>query len=184
MAMEEPGVMLKVQLKNSSGDDLLPHTSMAHLIKSSAGGIRFTGNTITTSAIPQANITGLTTALAGKQNTLSAGFATIVSGATVGQARYFKLQSDITGGTVTLSAGFGYRIYANGAAVTLAAETFTAGQFGLEGHAEIYVTNLGYVRTTSNVVIGTPLTSNAYNNCTLRFHDGHCIIDVEDITAP
>jgi hypothetical protein len=177
----------KVQLLNKGGSSLAPATKLAYVGLVSSGGIKITGNTITTSAIPQANISGLTAALNGKQATLKNGWGMTVNGATVSINRYYNIQSDITAGSVTLSAGCAYHIYANGAVVTLVDETYEnqhPDQFGLEGHAMIYLTNSAYLKTTSNVVIGTPLTPNMYNNCTLRFHDGHCIIDVEDTKAP
>ena len=179
----------KVQLLTKDGSTLDPVTRLSDITFTSAGGIKFTSstNTLTTSRIPQANIYGLTGSLGNLQNKLSAGFGMIVSGATVGQARFFDIQSNVTGGTVTLSAGCGYNIYANGAVVTLSMESYEAShpnQVGLEGHARIYLTGSAYLKTDSTVVIGTPLTYNAYNNCTLRFHDGHCIVDLEDTTSP
>ena len=177
----------KVQLLNKGGSSLAPATQLAYVGLSSGGGIKITGNTITTSAIPQANISGLSTSLNALQDTLKSGWGMTVNGATVSVNRYYSLQPDVTAGSVTLSAGCAYRIYANGAVVTLVDETYANShpdQFGLEGHAMIYLTNQAYIKTDGNVVIGTPLTPNMYNNCTLRFHDGHCIVDVEDTVAP
>ena len=174
----------KVQLYANGGTTLDPTTSRAYVSATAGTGIKISGAYIRTSAIPQSYITNLTTSLNALQPTLSSGFGMYVSGATVGCLRYFNLQPDVTGGTVTLSAGCGYHIYANGAAVTLAAESVPVNQYGLDGHAMIYLTNSAYIKTTSNVALGTPLTVNAYNNCTLRFHDGHCIVDVEDTTTP
>ena len=187
----------KVQLITKGGSSLAPATRLNSLVFTVAAncGLVYSSatNRLRTYNVPQANIydssTGktLNQLWSNYQDTLQPGFGMVVSGATVGQLRYFNLQPDVTGGTVTLSAGCGYHIYANGAVVTLAEETYEAqhpNQYGLEGHAMIYLTNSAYLKTTSNVVIGTPLTPNMYNNCTLRFHDGHCIVDVEDTKAP
>lgn len=174
----------EVRLLDSGGVVLAPQTKIAYVKCTSAGGIKISGSYFRTSGIPQANIEGLTTSLSKLQNTLKSGFGMVVSGATVGCLRYFNLQPDVTGGTVTLSAGCGYHIYANGAAVTLAAEAVDANKYGLEGHAMIFLTDTAYIQTTSNVTVGSPLTANMYNNCTLRFHDGHCLVDVEDTKAP
>ena len=185
--------MAKVQLLDTGGRTIQPTTKLAYMTFTSSGGIKFTSstNTLTTSKIPIANVSGLNTSLNNLQDTLSAGFGMVVSGATVGQVRYFTLQPDVTAGSVTLSAGCGYHIVANGAVVTLQMETSSGGvaidgtnQYGLEGHAMIYLTNSAYLKTGAGVIIGSPLTNNMYNNCTLRFHDGHCIIDVEDTKAP
>ena len=187
----------KVKLLNAGGSALMPVTSLSYLTFNVAAdcGLVFSSatNRLRTYRIPQSNIydssTGKTLSqlLGTYQDTLQPGFGMVVSGATVGQMRFFDLQPDVTGGTVTLSAGCGYHIYANGAVVTLKEEAYEAShpnQVGLEGHAMIYLTNSAYLKTDGNVIIGSPLTYNVYNNCTLRFHDGHCIIDVEDTKAP
>ena len=175
---------IKAQLKAKNGDNLYPVTSLAYVSAVSSGGIVISGNSIYTSAIPQANVYRLTTSLGAKQAKCSAGFRTEINGATVSQKRYFDIESLVSGGTVTVSAGCAYRILANTAAgVTLVSEPVANTQFGLEGHATIIMTNSSYLHLGSNVVLGQPLITDAANNCTLRFHDGHCIIDVEDHEA-
>ncbi len=155
---------------------------------------------ISVSDIPQsavtgltASLTGLSASLAGKQNTLTAGYRmAIVNGSTVEQTRYFAIEPSITAPanqttTVVLSAGKAYEIHAvaPNAKVLLNREEPVGGActFGLEGHAEIYVANTGYVVTGSNVVLANPLEPDAVNNCTVRFHDGLAIISVEDHVA-
>ena len=187
----------KVQLITKGGSSLAPITKLNSLVFTVAAncGLVYSSatNRLRTYRVPQANIYDSSTGKtldklwSNYQDTLKPGFGMVVNGATVGQLRYFDLQPDVTAGTVVLSAGCGYHIYANGAVVTLTEETYEAqhpNQFGLEGHAMIYLTNSAYLKTDGNVIIGSPLTYNAYNNCTLRFHDGHCIIDVEDTTTP
>ena len=183
---------IKVQLKDKNNNDLMPVTSLAYVSATYAGGITFNSstNTMSTANIPMANVKNLTTSLGAKQATVVPGFRTEITGATIGQKRYFNIETLISGGTVTLSAGCAYRILANTAAgVTVYAETTSGGsaittsQFGLEGHATIIMTNSSYLHLGSNVVMGQPLITDAANNCTLRFHDGHCIIDVEDHDA-
>lgn len=176
---------IKAQLKAKNGDNLYPVTSLAYVSAVSSGGIVINGNSIYTSAIPQANVYKLTTSLGAKQAKCSAGFRTYVSGATIGQNRYFDIAAPVSSGTLTVSAGSAYRIFATGNTVTVNAEgsASSAGVFGLEGHAAILLTNSSYLKFGTNVVLGAPLQIDAINNCTLRFHDGHCIIDVEDHEA-
>ena len=176
---------IKAQLKTKNGDNLYPVTSMAYVTATFNGGLSFDSstNTLSTYQIPIASVYALTTSLSAKQAKCSAGFRTEINGATVSQKRYFDIASNVSSGSLTLSAGQAYRIFATGNVVTLNAESFTTTQFGLEGHATILVTNNSYLTLGSNVVLGTPLANDAVNNCTLRFHDGHCIIDVEDHDA-
>lgn len=148
---------------------------------------------ISVSGIPQSAVTGLSASLAGKQDTLTAGYRTaIVSGSTVEQMRYFAIEPSITAPAnqttaVVLSAGKAYEIHAvaSNAKVVLNREEPVGGTrtFGLEGHAEIYLANTGYVQTGSNVVLANALEPDAVNNCTVRFHDGLAIISVEDHVA-
>ena len=177
---------IKAQLKAKNGDNLYPVTSMAYVTATFNGGLSFNSstNTLSTYRIPIASVSALTTSLSAKQAKCSAGFRTEINGATVSQKRYFDIESLVSGGTITVSAGCAYRILANTAAgVTLVSEPVANTQFGLEGHATIIMTNSSYLHLGSNVVLGQPLVTDAANNCTLRFHDGHCIIDVEDHDA-
>ena len=87
---------------------------------------------------------------------------------------------NVTGNSVTLQPDTAYKITAISSAVTLNANVPAAGQWAYEGHAEIFVAGTGYIVTGANVVLANPLEPDAVNNCVLRFHDGTCIIDVED----
>jgi len=148
---------------------------------------------ISVSDVPQSAVAGLETSLAGKQNTLTAGYRTaIVNGSTVDQARYFAIESAITAPanqttSVVLSAGRAYEIHAvaPNAKVLLNREEPVGGThtFGLEGHAEIFVANTGYIQTGEHVVLSEPLKPDSVNNCTVRFHDNMAIISVEDHIA-
>jgi len=89
----------------------------------------------------------------------------------------------VSGSAVTLNPDTAYKIQATTQAVTLNANVPASGKWGLDGHAEIFVAGTGYVVTGANVVLATPLEPDAVNNCTLRFHDGLCIISVEDHVA-
>ncbi len=148
---------------------------------------------ISTVNVPQSAVAGLSASLAAKQDNITAGYRmALVSGSTVDQARYFAIEPAITAPanqttTVVLSAGKAYEIHAvaNNAKVLLTRENPVGGSrtFGLEGHAEIFVANTGYIQTGANVVLSQPLEPDTVNNCTLRFHDGKCIISVEDHIA-
>jgi len=89
----------------------------------------------------------------------------------------------VSGSAVTLNPDTAYKIQATTQAVTLNANVPASGKWGLDGHAEIFVAGTGYVVTGSNVVLANALEPDAVNNCTLRFHDGLCIISVEDHVA-
>ena len=169
-------------------------TKQDKLTSSNAGvGISITSSgIISTADIPQNAIPGLPETLAAKQNIITAGYRmTLVSGSTVEQARYFAIEPAITASannttTVVLSAGKAYEIHAvaNNAKVLLNRENPPNSRtFGLEGHAEIFVANTGYVQTGTNVVLANALEPDAVNNCTVRFHDGLAIISVEDHVA-
>ena len=110
------------------------------------------------------------------------GFAIGISGDTISRMRYMPIES-VTGNSVTLQAGHAYKAYATSTAITLNTETVPANEFGMEGHIEIYVAGTGYVATGTNVVLANALEPDSVNNCTLRFHDGLCIISVEDHVA-
>ena len=170
-------------------------TKQDKLTSANAGtGISITSaGIISVSNVPQSAVAGLETSLAGKQNMLTAGYRTaIVNGSTVDQARYFAIEPAITAPTnqttsVVLSAGRAYEIHAvaPNAKVLLNREEPVGGAhtFGLEGHAEIFVANTGYIQTGEHVVLSEPLKSNAVNNCTVRFHNNLAIISVEDHIA-
>lgn len=147
------------------------------------------GHTVSVANVPQSSVaglettlTGINTAVAAKQDAISAGYRMSLDGTTLNQKRYFDIESP-TSATITLQAGHAYKITATTSQKTLVAETFDANSFGLEGHAEIFVANTGYITTGSNVVLADPLELNAVNNCTIRFHDGIAIISVEDHVA-
>lgn len=170
------------------------NTKQDKLTSANAGtGINISSSgTISVENIPQSAVSGLATALSEKQNALTAGYRmAIVSGSTVDQSRYYAIEPAITAPanqttTVTLSAGKAFEIHAvgNNAKVLLNREDPPfARSFGLEGHAEIFVANTGYIQTGANVVLSQPFEPDAVNNCTIRFHDGKCIISVEDHIA-
>lgn len=106
----------------------------------------------------------------------------IISGNTIGQAKWFNIVN-ATGATVTVEPGEAYKINAANSAVTISATLGTVGQWGQEGHAEIFVAGTGNVHTGANVTLADGLEPDSVNNCTLRFHDGRCIISVEDHVA-
>ena len=110
------------------------------------------------------------------------GFGISLGGETISLARYRNIET-VTGSSVTMQAGHAYKVVATTSAVTLNTETVPAGQFGLEGHLEIFVAGTGYIVTGTNVVLSQPLEPDSVNNCTVRFHDGLAIISVEDHVA-
>ena len=86
----------------------------------------------------------------------------------------------LTGATVTVAPGKGYKLDATTGSKTIAIDSFDAGKWGRESHIELFVANTGYVHVGNNVTLVDPLEPDAVNNCTVRFHDGHAIISVED----
>ena len=164
--------------------DLLTSANAGTGISVTSAGI------ISVSDVPQSAVAGLESSLAGKQNTLTAGYRTaIVNGSTVDQARYFAIEPAITAPanqttSVVLSAGRAYEIHAvaTNAKVLLNREEPVGGAhtFGLEGHAEIFVANTGYIQTGEHVVLSEPLEPDAINYCTVRFRRDMAVISVED----
>lgn len=102
-----------------------------------------------------------------------------IGGETISFVNSATIQN-VTGTSVTLEPDTAYKITATASAVTLNANVPEAGKWAYEGHAEIFVAGTGYIVTGANVVLANALESDAVNNCVLRFHDGTCIIDVED----
>lgn len=102
-----------------------------------------------------------------------------IEGETISFVNSATIQN-VTGNSVTLEPDTAYKITATASAVTLNANVPAAGSWAYEGHAEIFVAGTGYIVTGANVVLANPLEPDAVNNCVLRFHDGTCIIDVED----
>ena len=129
------------------------------------------------------NATSAGTAAAIASGAIVGGYKTeIISGNTIGQAKWFNIVN-ATGTTVTVEPGEAYKVNAANSAVTISATLGTTGQWGQEGHAEIFVAGTGNVHTGANVVLANGLEADSVNNCTLRFHDGKCIISVEDHVA-
>lgn len=86
----------------------------------------------------------------------------------------------LTGATVTVAPGKGYKLDATTGSKTIAIDSFDAGKWGRESHIELFVANAGYVHVGNNVTLVDALEPDAVNNCTIRFHDGHAVISVED----
>ena len=146
-------------------------------------GINISGDTISVSDVPVAEIDGLDAELATKQNVLTAGYRMeIVTGSTISQKKWFSI-TNVTGTSVTMQPGEAYKIQATTAAVTINTTEIPSDQYGLEGHLEIFVSGTGYVVTGTNVVLSNALEPDSVNNCTVRFHDGLAIISVEDHVA-
>ena len=113
---------------------------------------------------------------------LTPGFRTDITGATISQKKWFPITT-ATGNSVTMQPGEAYVITATTAAFSLNTTTIPADNYGLESHLEIFVANTGYIVTGSNVVLANALEPDSVNNCTVRFHDGMAIISVEDHIA-
>ena len=148
------------------------------------------GHTVSVSGVPTSavavldtQLTNINAAVAAKQDAISAGYRMSLDGTTLNQQRYFPVKDTGTSATITLEAGSAYKIQATTGSKTLTAETVSAGMFGLEGHAEIFIAGAGLIKTTSNVILAQPLEPDSVNNCTVRFHDGRAIISVEDHIA-
>lgn len=138
---------------------------------------------ISTDNVPQSAVTGLESALSGKQNILSTGFWIEIDDDWISVERYHTIHGPYSSGSVTLQAGEAYKILATNSAITLNKENTPNNTWGIEGHAEIFVANAGYIHTGSNVVLADALVPDSVNNCTVRFHDGYAIISVEDHIA-
>lgn len=161
------------------------NTKQDKLTSSNAGsGISIAGDgVISTANVPQSAISGLSASLAAKQDNLTAGYRMeLIGGSTVGQKRYFQIETP-TGSSITLRAGHTYRINATTGQKTLNVEAMNSNEFGLDGHLELFLANMGYIQTGPNVVLANALEPDAVNNCTIRFHDGLAIISVEDHVA-
>ena len=149
---------------------------------SQKGVVQLVDSTSDTSSTDKAVTPHYISTVAGtKQDNLTAGYRTDLSGNTVSQLRYMDIET-VSGATITFLAGHAYKIQATDTK-KLVTETIPANKFGLEGHAEIFVTDTGFITTADNVVLVDALEPNAVNNCTLRFHDGMCLISVEDHVA-
>jgi len=181
-----------IKLQNSTGADLYPITSIDNIIvssgtttsakrtsiraKSSASDVYFP----TERAVSLVS-SSLAASIATKQSTLSAGFGIALNGATVSLARTRPITTvPAASSTVTLEPGEAYVIDATTTSKTLNLGTVPSGNFGLESHIELFVANAGYIHVGSNVTLVDQLEPDAVNNCTVRFHDGHAIISVED----
>lgn len=147
------------------------------------------GHTVSVANVPQSSVaglettlTGINTAVAAKQDAISAGYRMSLDGTTLNQERYFNIESP-TSATITLQAGHAYKITATNSSKTLDSEQIPANQFGLEGHAEIFVAGTGLIKTTSNVVLANALEPDAVNNCRVEFRDGLCTITMENTLA-
>ena len=128
-----------------------------------------------TGTVPSAEVaSGVTSSAVDYRLTVSGGVASFNPIANIVNA---------TGATVTLEPDTAYKVQATTSAVTLNANPPASGQWGLEGHIELFVAGTGYVVTGSNVVLANALEPDAVNNCTVRFHDGIAIISVEDHVA-
>ena len=138
---------------------------------------------ISAESVPQSAVMGLESALSYKQNALSMGFWIEIDDDWISVERYHTIMGPYTSGSVTMNPGEAYKIYATNAVVTLDASNIPSNKWGMEGHAEIFVANTGYIHTTSRVVLANALEPDAVNNCTVRFHDGLAIISVEDHVA-
>ena len=91
---------------------------------------------------------------------------------------------NVTGASVTLQPNTAYKMYATTGALNVTANPPAVNKWAYEGHAEIFVGSVGYVVfDTSKIVLANQLEPDSVNNCTLRFHDGKCIISVEDHLA-
>ena len=91
---------------------------------------------------------------------------------------------NVTGASVTLQPNTAYKMYATTGALNVTANPPAVNKWAYEGHAEIFVGSVGYVVfDTSKIVLANQLEPDSVNNCTLRFHDGKCIISVEDHVA-
>jgi hypothetical protein len=175
--MAEHLIQTAVSASADTKQDKLTSANAGAGISISADGVIGTAN------IPQSAVTGLSASLAAKQESITAGYRMeLIGGSTVGQQRHFQIETP-SGSAVTLQAGHAYRINATTGQKTLNAEAMNVNEFGLEGHLELFVANAGYIQTGENVVLATPLTPDAMNNCTVRFHNGKAVISVEDHVA-
>ena len=99
---------------------------------------------------------------------------------TIALKDYDTIETATTGATITIAPGKAYKIDATTSSKTIAIDSFDAGKWGRESHIELFVANTGYVHVGENVTLIDALEPDAVNDLTVRFHDGHAIISVED----
>ena len=165
---------------------VIPQSAVVSLTTDLSGKI---GSAYVSSAniIPMSAVSGLSTALNGKidaasyESTIQLGFGMEWNNDNeISMAKYRNITS-VTGASVSLNPGEAYVIDATASSKTINyGGSNTTGKFGLESHIELFVANEGYVHTGSNVTLVDPLEPDAVNNLTVRFHDGHAILSVED----
>ena len=115
-------------------------------------------------------------------NAITGGFGidvTLGATNTIAKKRFFDIEN-VSGSSVSVQAGHGYKAVASSGAFTINAEACGANQFGLEGHIQIFISGTGYVQTGANIVLKDSLIGNSVNNCTVRFHSGTAILSLED----
>ena len=95
--------------------------------------------------IPESSINGLASSLDAKQDKVTDGYRLTFTGNTLDVDRYMPIETVDVSGTspsVTVMAGHAYKIMATNKQVTINTETVGSDVFGLEGHAEIFVSGI------------------------------------------
>jgi len=91
---------------------------------------------------------------------------------------------NVSGSSVTFQPDTAYKIMATTGEVYVTANPPSSNEWAYEGHAEIFVGSVGYVVfDVEKITLANALEPDSVNNCTLRFHDGRCIVSVEDHIA-
>ena len=108
-----------------------------------------------------------------------AGYRMEVEGGTMSMARFFPIET-VTGASVTLMAGYAYRVQTSGTAVTLNTENIPANSWGLDGHIDIFTTSSDLVVAGENVRFNDSFSLNAWNSCTVRFASGIATVYVDN----
>lgn len=169
-----------------NSNSVIPVSAVSNFVQNVSSGVSSYVYMEGGNCIPQSAVSGLTTSLGGKidassyESTIQLGFGMEYQNDNeIGMAKYRSI-TNVTGASVYIEAGEAYVIDATTSSKTINYAGGYSGQFGLESHIELFVANEGYVHTGSNVTLVDPLEPDAVNNLTVRFHDGHAILSVED----
>lgn len=89
--------------------------------------------------------------------------------------RYIETK-EVSGSSVTLQAGYGYKFTATGE-VTLELEYVPGNNYGLESVLDVTLAG-GTITAGTNVILGDALTDSARNVCSVKYIDGIAVVNV------
>jgi len=92
----------------------------------------------------------------------------------------YLILDEIVGSTVTLAPGCAYRANAVSGTTVIKTETLLSNWVGKDGFIQILLSGTGNILTYPYVTLNGELTRNAVNNCSVKFHGGIAVINVDD----